>query len=493
VSHPTPRRTTSSLVKIGNDDPTLTGHAGLLLTGELTRRLRVIETIDEAVNRVRRFKQRQRGLGAGELMLSLAETVMAGGDHLVHLDQLRGDLAGAELRAVTAPPAPTTAGQLLRRLGVGQCRAVVAAMAELGNRFDRELGLPAGAPVTLDMDGTLSEVYGRQKELANFNHEGRRGFLSQFVTWDERRRIMVADLLKGSASDKPGASSLLRRALRALPADHGPVSLRADSGFYAVELLETCRRHRVEFCVSVTRTQAMWSRLYSKVSGRSWRPALDMEGAEVAECAYTPTGWKHEPLRLLIRRVRIEGDEVSADVRSRRRRTIPKGQLALLEQARVGYVFSYSFVATDKSGDAIEIERWHRQRAHIEERVKEVKNGCGLVHLPLREAAANRAWQAAAVVAHNLVSMLAAEIAAGNRQRLRERVADAVEEDDIRHPAPERVQAHNLQLIRRCLINVPAKVVHRARQVFVRLAASMPWGDVFKRTYDRLLLLNGSP
>jgi hypothetical protein len=94
--------------------------------------------------------------------------------------------------------------------------------------------LSAGAPVTLDMDGTLSEVYGRQKEMASFNHEGRRGLLSEFVTWDERRRILVADLLKGSASDKPEAPGLLRRALQALPADHGPVSLRADSGFYTI-------------------------------------------------------------------------------------------------------------------------------------------------------------------------------------------------------------------------------------------------------------------
>ena len=31
---PTPRRSTDS-IKIGHDDPTLTGHAGLLLTGEL--------------------------------------------------------------------------------------------------------------------------------------------------------------------------------------------------------------------------------------------------------------------------------------------------------------------------------------------------------------------------------------------------------------------------------------------------------------------------
>ena len=114
-THPTPPRSTGTRIKIGHDDPTLTGHAGLLLTGELVRRLEVVGTIEEAVNRVRPFKQRQRGLGAGELMVSLAETIMIGGDHLAHVDQLRGDVAGAELRAVAATPAPTTAGQLLRR------------------------------------------------------------------------------------------------------------------------------------------------------------------------------------------------------------------------------------------------------------------------------------------------------------------------------------------------------------------------------------------
>ncbi|HET7875494.1 MAG TPA: transposase [Methylomirabilota bacterium] len=264
--HPTPRRSASAIIKIGNDDPTLTGHAGLLLTGELVRRLEVVETIEEAVNRVRPFKQRQRGLNAGELMVSLAETVMVGGDHLVHLDQLRGDLAGAELRAVAAAPAPTTAGQLLKRFQAGQCLAAVAAMAELGNASTASMGA-AG--------------------------------------------------------------------------DGGPS---------------------------------------------------------------------------------------------------PKGQMEVLERGRVGYVFSYSFLLTDKLGDAAEIERWHRQRAHIEERIKEAKNGCGLIHLPMREAAANRAWQAATVVAHNLVATLAVEVAAGNQRRLRERVADAIEEDDLRHAASERAR-----------------------------------------------------
>ena len=45
------------------------------------------------------------------------------------------------------------------------------------------------------------------------------------------------------------------------------------------------------------------------------------------------------------------------------------------------------------------------------------------------------------------------------RRRLRRCVADAVEEDDLRHAAPERAKPHNLHLVRRRLTNVPARVV----------------------------------
>jgi hypothetical protein len=103
----------------------------------------------------------------------------------------------------------------------------------------------------------------------------------------------------------------------------------------------------------------------------------------------------------------------------------------------------------------------------------------------MSEATANRAWQAAVVVAHNLVFMVAAEVAAevaagcANGSPMRSRRKTPSRRARARPP-------HNLQLLRRWLINVPARVVHRARQVFVRLAAGMLWGTVFKRTYDRL-------
>jgi hypothetical protein len=61
---------------------------------------------------------------------------------------------------------------------------------------------------------------------------------------------------------------------------------------------------------------------------------------------------------VIVRRVRVAAEEVSGDARSRRRRTVPKGQMELLQRGRVGYVFSYSFRLTDKLGDAAEIEGW---------------------------------------------------------------------------------------------------------------------------------------
>jgi hypothetical protein len=139
----TPRRST---VYEAPDDPSVTPHAGLLLVGELVHRTRLIERLDAAIDGARPFKQRRRGLSGGQLLVSLAESMLAGGDHLVHLEVLRQDQAGEQLPAVAKTPAPTTAGQLLNRLDPRQRQAAVAALAEAGNQFDRHLGLPVQHP-----------------------------------------------------------------------------------------------------------------------------------------------------------------------------------------------------------------------------------------------------------------------------------------------------------------------------------------------------------
>src|SRR6266566_745984 len=422
-------------VEIRADDPALTSHAGLLLTGELAGRIDLVARLDRAIDAVRPFKQRRRGRSAGELLVSLAEMMTAGGDHLVHLDELREDEAGAELRAVSEVLAPTTAGQLMRRFNARQCQAAVTEMAKIGEDVDRQLGLTAAGPVTLDLDSFDSEVYGRHKQGAAFNHRGQRCYDSQLATWAERRRRGV--------------------------------------GF-------TC---------SLKRRPTM-HRLRLEIPTRAWRPALQMPQAEIAETTHTPQGWRQEPLRLIVRRVRISVEELSEDVRSRRRRTVPKAQLELALEGRVDYVYGYSFILTDLAGDATEIEHWHRQRAQIEERVKEVKLGDGLLHFPLGTLDANRAWQTAGVIAHNLIALLSAVLADVNHRRLREQLERSPEPPP--RPAAARVAVHNTKLVRRWLLAVPGRVLHSGRRVTLRLAEGMLWAATFIAAYQRLRLLTSS-
>ena len=377
---------------------------------------------------------------------------MVGGDHLVHLDELREDAGGAELRAVSEGPAPTTAGQLMRRLNARQCPAAVKELAKIGEDVDRQLGLMTTGPVTLDLDSFDSEVYGRLKQGAAFNYRGERSYDTQLATWAERRRILAAELRSGNLNEHPTAIKVVRRALKALPTAHGRVRARMDSGFESVAILEELRRRRVGFTCSLRRTPAL-HRLRLELPARAWRPPLQMpRGRDRGDHPYA-RGWQQEPLRLIVRRVRIPVEELSEDPRSRRRRTVPQAQLELALEGRVEYVYAYSFILTDLEGDAAEIEHWHRQRAQIEERVKEAELGDGLLHFPLGTLDANRVWQTARVTAHNLVALLSAVVADVNHHRLREQLEQSPEPPP--RPAAARVANHNTKLVRRWLLACP--------------------------------------
>lgn len=73
--HRSPR---PSNVEIRADDHALTGHAGLLLTGELAVRTDLVARLDRAIDGVRPFKQQRRGRSGGELLISLPTDAAVG-------------------------------------------------------------------------------------------------------------------------------------------------------------------------------------------------------------------------------------------------------------------------------------------------------------------------------------------------------------------------------------------------------------------------------
>ena len=74
----------------------------------------------------------------------------------------------------------------------------------------------------------------------------------------------------------------------------------------------------------------------------------------------------------------------------------PGSQLALFAS------YSYHGFITDRDGDTLELEADHRRHAEVENAIRDLKYGVGLNHLPSGRFAANAAWLAVQVLAHNL-------------------------------------------------------------------------------------------
>ena len=130
-----------------------------------------------------------------------------------------------------------------------------------------------------------------------------------------------------------------------------------------------CRKRKMRFTLSATRTSLMWSKL-DEIQEDAWDEAIEMRGAQVAELPFTPHGWKHEPLRLIVRRVPVSAAEIQASSpRARRRKTIPPEQLQMLLDGELSSTYAYSFIVTDIPAaqmTAVQVEHFHRCRAQIE-------------------------------------------------------------------------------------------------------------------------------
>jgi hypothetical protein len=62
----------------------------------------------------------------------------------------------------------------------------------------------------------------------------------------------------------------------------------------------------------------------------------------------------------------------------------------------------YHALITDRDGTTLVLEADYRRHAEIENAIRDLKYGVGLNHLPSGRFAANGAWLAVQVIAHNL-------------------------------------------------------------------------------------------
>ena len=166
-----------------------------------------------------------------------------------------------------------------------------------------------------------------------------------------------------------------------------------------------------------------------------------MDGAaDVAET--TSTSFQSEsdaaPVRLIVRRVK----------------PTPGSQLALFVN------YSYHGFITDRDGETLELEADHLRHAEIENAIRDLKYGVGLNHLPSGRFAANAAWLAVQVMAHNLA-----------------RWAARIGLDE---------QLVTTKTLRRRFFSLAGRLTRSARRLTLHLPQRWPWEAQVSRALARL-------
>jgi hypothetical protein len=420
------------------DDDRLVADAGLLLPATLAAHLGLKGLVDEHLD----LGARPGRANPGDKLLTLVMSALAGGDCIDDANALRaGGTAGVLGIAIKAA---STLGTFLRSFRWGHVRQLDRVSRELLGRAWTAGAGPGADPFTIDLDSTICETYGLRKEGAvHHGYTGIRGYHPLLAVAAGTGDILMARLREGRANTVRGAAHFLTETIGRVreAGASGQLTVRADSGFYASEIVAVCRKMGVRFSITIRMHKGL-RHLIEAIPEDAWTPIPYWipGGADVAEIAYTPFAGRKDaqPVRLIVRRVK----------------PTPGSQLAFFT------LYDYHAFITDRDGETLELEADHRRHAEIENAIRDLKYGVGLNHLPSGTFAANGAWLAVQVIAHNLARWTA-------RIGLGEGIVTT-------------------KTLRRRLFGLVGRLTRSARRFTLHLPARWPWAIGFAAALARL-------
>ena len=442
------------------DDPNLVSAAGLVPMLRLARSAGLDELARERLS-----VPTDKGANAGAKVMALVAGMLAGADSIDDMNLLRHGGIG---RLFDRTYAPSTLGSFLREFRFGHVRQLDA----VASRVFANLAVNApllragdGERVMVDLDDTIIEVHGYQKQGAGFGYSGVRGLnalLATASTTSSAPVILAQRLRQGKTGSPKGAARIVGDALATLRRTRAATGarplLRADSAFYGHATVGTAIKAGADVSVTVRMDPAVkaaiatipddaWEMIEYTDAIRDETTGQLISKAEVAEVPFTAF------------RSRKKAEQVAGRLVVRR---IPDLNPRQVEQPTLFDVYRHHafFTTTAKEVmDTVAADKTHRGHAIIEQVHADLKAG-PLAHLPSGVFTANSAWLVIAVIAFNLTR------AAGL-------VADRA----------GRLARATTATIRRTLIHVPARLARSARRITLHLPEAWPWQTAFDRLF----------
>ena len=389
-------------------------------------------------------------LPASDHMLAFMVGVLTGASRFLHLERIRADMPLREMFGIRRFCAPSTYTRFFQSF-TGQIREDVFAAL---TRWALGLLAPQESGYTLDLDSTVLERFGEQEGVLpgyNPRRHGRPTHHPLLAGLAESKWILHGWLRAGNAATANNVRAFMNECLALLDGLATLRLVRADNGFFDGKFLDFLEEKELPYLVKARMTR--WVK-FAVLGVSDW--ARVGKGIEVAESRIKLLGWRRERRLVVIRQ----------EVATKETKALGK---KLFECQ--GYTFQalVTSVAIEEM-DATTVYRTYNRRGEFENRIKELKSGCGLEGFCMDSFVATECVLRTLCLVHNLVQHF--------QDRIGLRPAAAPKKDGKRHM---------LETLRHNLFCCAAILGRSGRNKVLRLSSSDAWLSRFHTALARLL------
>lgn len=416
---------------VGTNEP-LIAHGGLVLPYEMAKALNLPMLIDEVMP--------AGGSGhsyrPSRFVVPLILMFHGGGKALEDLREIKGEISLRKLMDIEDMPATCTVGDWLRRTG-SDGRGLAGLDKVNGHVVKKVLKKDTRTEYTLDSDATIIES---EKDAARYTYKKEKGY-QPFVSFLYELGMVLDDEFRdGNVPAGAGVLESLKRCVQKMPRGKRIAYYRADSASYQAEVMNYCfgdKEHNIPeilFTITADKDEAVMKAIRT-IPKKEWRHFKD--DRQIAGTVHT-MGKTEKAFRLVVQRW-------------------PKLQAELFDPDP----YCYHVIATNREETDAEVVVLHNQRGEAENYFKELKHGFGMEWMPCGETYANAVFFRIGVIAYNLFQ--------------------AMKQLSL----PVWWRKATIETVRWKLYQIAGRMVHHARRILLKLAASVDKINLLQQVYEK--------
>jgi hypothetical protein len=435
-------------IQIGITRKPITAWGGMAVFAAFCETVGLRSVLDRVLGGLGRVSP--NALPASDHMMAFMVGVLTGASRFLHLERLRVDAPLREMFGIRRFCAPSTYTRFFQAFSCQTREDVFSGLT----RWFLALLPPCDAGYVLDLDSTVLERFGEQEGVLpgyNPRRHGRPTHHPLLAGLAEPKCILHGWLRAGNAATANNVRAFMDECLALLDGLATLRLVRADNGFFDGKFLDFLEEKGLPYLVKARMTRFV----KLAVQGVTEWTRVG-KGIEVAESRIRLMGWRRERRFVVIRQ----------EVATKETKALGK---KLFEYQ--GYMFQaiVTSMATAEL-DATRVYRTYNKRGEFENRIKELKQGCGLEGFCMDSFVATECVLRALCLVHNLIQHF--------QDRIGLRPAAAPRTDGKRHM---------LETLRHTLFSCAAILGQSGRKKVLRLSSNDAWLLRFHTVLTRLL------